>query len=92
MAIQYDASREEQDRKEYLEDLAIEREDDRLNKEHEIRVLKLTQGTAARYKTVEKLGMTLVKLIPYCFAIVGLTTLSLAKRKIPSSIENFLTS
>lgn len=80
------------ERNEYMEDLAIEREDERLTREHEIRVLKLKQGRAGRYRIVEKVGITLVKMVPYCFAIMALTVLSLAKRDIPESLETFLAS
>ena len=91
MAMQFDPNREEAERKEYLEDRAYEAEQDREEREHELRMARLEQGTAARYRTVEKLGLTLLKVVPYCFAIMGLTVLSLAKRKIPSSLSDFIT-
>lgn len=92
MALQNNPEQSAIERNEFMEDLVIEREDDRLRREHEIRVLKFKQGRAGRYKLVEKIGITLVKLVPYCFAIVAITILSLSKRDIPESLQSFLAS
>jgi len=80
----------QQERDQYLEDLAIEREDDRLAREHEIQVLKLTEGLNTKYKTVQAVLVSLVKLIPYCVALTGVIILTLVKRDIPASLERFL--
>lgn len=92
MAIITDPEREQREREEYLEDLAFEENRDREEREHEIRTLKIKLAAETRYKTIEKVARTLFKLIPYCFVIVALTVLTLAKRDIPSSLEKFLAS
>lgn len=80
----------QQERDQYLEDLAIEREDDRLAREHELQVLKLTEGLNTKYKTIERVLVSLVKLIPFCIALTGVVILTLVKREVPASVTEFL--
>lgn len=80
------------ERDEYFEELRIVKEDLALQREHEVRMAKLKQGRALRYKTWERAVLTLFKVVPYCIALTGVVILTLVKRDIPESLEKFLAS
>lgn len=80
------------ERDEYFEELQIVREEQALSRDHEVRMAKLKQGRALRYKTWERAVITLFKIVPYCIALTGVIILTLVKRDIPESLEKFLAS
>lgn len=82
----------ERERNMYFDEMTMQQTQEKLKWEHEAKMARQKYMLTQRYRTIEKIVVSIAKLIPYTVCIVAIWTLALVQRPAPKILEDFLSS